>query len=49
MKDVQIAGGEEREIAIIRMDSWERKEKIMRRKRKLGSRKIYMDNDLTQG
>jgi len=30
------------------MDSWERKEKIMRRKEKLGSRKIYINNDLTQ-
>jgi len=30
------------------MDNWERKEEIMRKKKKLGSRKIYIDNDLTQ-
>jgi len=30
------------------MDSWERKKEIMRRKKKLGSREIYIDNDLTQ-
>jgi len=30
------------------MDSWERKKEIMREKKKLGSRKIYIDNDLTQ-
>jgi len=30
------------------MDSWERKEEIMRRKKKLGGREIYIDNDLTQ-
>jgi len=48
MKEVQIAGGEGREVIIIQMDSWERKEEIMRKKNKLGSRKIYIDNDLTQ-
>jgi len=30
------------------MDSWEKKEEIMRKKKKLGSRKIYIDNDLIQ-
>jgi len=45
---VQIAGGEGREVIIIQMDSWERKGEIMRRKKKLGSRKIYTDNDLIQ-
>jgi len=30
------------------MDSWEKKGEIMRRKRKLGSREIYIDNDLIQ-
>jgi len=45
VKEVQIAGGEGREVIIIQMDSWERKEKIMK---KLGSRRIYIDNDLTQ-
>jgi len=48
VKEMQIAVGEEREVVIIRMDSWERKEKIMRRKQKLGIRKIYIDNDLSQ-
>jgi len=31
------------------MDSWERKEEIMRRKKKLVGREIYIDNDLTGG
>jgi len=52
VKEVQIAGGEGRELIIIQMDSWERREEIMRRTKKLGSRKIYIyiyiDNDLTQ-
>jgi len=48
VKEVQIAGGERKEMIIIQMYSWERKEEIMRRKKKLGSRKIYIDNDLTQ-
>jgi len=30
------------------MYSWERKEEIMRRKEKLESREIYVDNDLIQ-
>jgi len=30
------------------MDSWERKKEIMRKKKKFGSRKIYIDNGLTQ-
>jgi len=47
MKDVQIAGREGRKV-VIRMDSWERKEIIMRGNKKLGSRRIYIDNDLTQ-
>jgi len=48
VKEKQIAGGEGREVVIIQVDSWEKKEEIMRRKKKLGSRKIYIDNDLTQ-
>jgi len=48
VKEVQITGREGREVVIIRMDSWERKEEIMRRKKKLGNREIYIDNDLTQ-
>jgi len=48
VKEMQIAGGEGREVVIIRMDSWERKKEIMRKKKKLGSRQIYIDNYLTQ-
>jgi len=48
IKEAQIAGGEGKEMVIIQMDSWERKEEIMRGKKKLGSRKFYIDNDLTQ-
>jgi len=47
MKEMQIAREEGREMVIIQMESWERKE-IMRRKKTLGSREIYIDNDLTQ-
>jgi len=49
VKEVQIARGEGREVIIIQMDSWERKEEIMKKKKKLGSRKIYIDNDLIGG
>jgi len=48
VKEVQIAREEGREIVIIRMDSWKRKEEIMSRKKKFASRKIYTDDDLTQ-
>jgi len=48
VKEVQIAGREGREVIIIQMDNWERKKEIMRKKKKFGSRKIYIDNDLTQ-
>jgi len=34
-KVMQITGGEGREVIIIRMDSWERKEEIMRKKKSL--------------
>jgi len=44
IKEVHIAGGEGKEVVIIQMDSWEKKEEIMRRKKKLGSRRIYIDN-----
>jgi len=47
VKEVQIAGREGREVIIIQMNNWERKKEIMRRKKKLGSREIYIDNDLT--
>jgi len=42
VKEVQIARGEGREVAIIQIDSWERKEEIIRRKKKLGSKEIYI-------
>jgi len=42
MKDVQIAGGEEREVVIIRMDSWERKEEIMKRGKSLGAERYIL-------
>jgi len=34
VKDIKIAGGEGREVIIIRMYSWERKEEIMRGEKK---------------
>jgi len=46
VKEVQIAGSEGREVVIIQMDSWDRKEEIMREKKKLGSRKSDIDNNL---
>jgi len=48
VKEVQIAGGEGREVVIIRMDSSKRKEEIIRRKKKLGIRKMYTNKDLLQ-
>jgi len=47
-KDAQMARGGGRVMVIIWMDSWERKEEIMRRKEKLVGRKIYIDNHLSQ-
>jgi len=46
VKEMQITGGKEREEIIIQMDSWERKEERIRRKKKLGGKEIYIDNDL---
>jgi len=42
VKEVQIAGGEGREVVIIRMDSWERKEEIMRRKKNLEAERYIL-------
>jgi len=42
VKEVQIAGGEGREVVIIRMDSWERKGKIIRRKKSLGAERYIL-------
>jgi len=36
VKDVQISEGEGKEMVIIRIDSWEEKEEIIRRKKSLG-------------
>jgi len=41
VKDVQIAGGEEREVVIIRMDNWKRKKEIMRRKKAWEQKDLY--------
>lgn len=48
VKEVRTVGREGREIVVIQMESWEKKERIMREKKKLGNRKVYIDNDLTQ-
>jgi len=48
IKEVQIAREKGREMVIIQMDSWEKKQEIMRRNKKLRSKKIYINNDLTQ-
>jgi len=37
VKEMQIARGEGREVIIIQMDSWERKEEIMKKKKSLGA------------
>jgi len=41
VKDVQSAGEERKWVVIIGMDSWERKEEIMRRKKNLRAKNLY--------
>lgn len=48
VKRMQIVGREGREVVIVEMDSWERKEEIMRRKRNLETRRICIDHDMTE-
>jgi len=45
VKKIQVAGKTGREMVIIEMDSWELKENVMREKKKLGGRNIFIDHD----
>ncbi|CAL1671879.1 unnamed protein product [Lasius platythorax] len=47
VKRIQAVGKEGREMIIVEMNSWEEKEGIMKVKKKLGSRRVYIDHDLT--
>ncbi|XP_011688394.1 PREDICTED: uncharacterized protein PF11_0207-like [Wasmannia auropunctata] len=47
VKRIQIVGKEGREAIIVEMSGWELKEEIMKEKKKLGNRRIYIDHDLT--
>lgn len=40
--------GERRNMVIVVMDSWNDKSEVMEKKRRLGSKKIYTDNDSTK-
>lgn len=48
VKRMHAVGKEGKEVIIIEMKSWEQKEEIMREKKKLGSRRIYIDHDMTE-
>src|SRR5580765_2951986 len=47
VKRLQAVGKEGKEMIIVEMNSWEEKEEIMKEKKKLGSRRVYIDHDLT--
>jgi hypothetical protein len=47
VKRIQISGRQDKEVVIVEMDCWESKEKIMKEKKKLGSRKIYIEHDMS--
>ncbi|CAL1680915.1 unnamed protein product [Lasius platythorax] len=47
VKRIQAVGKEGREMIIVEMSSREEKEGIMKVKKKLGSRRVYIDHDLT--
>lgn len=47
VKRIQAMGKEGREVIIVEMNSWEEKKGIMKIKKKLGNRKVYIDHDLT--
>ncbi|TGZ49959.1 hypothetical protein DBV15_12499 [Temnothorax longispinosus] len=47
VKKMRSTGKEKREMIIVEMDCWESKDNIIKEKKKLGSRKIFIDHDLT--
>ncbi|XP_024880614.1 uncharacterized protein PF11_0207-like, partial [Temnothorax curvispinosus] len=47
VKKMRPAGRVGGEIIIVEMDCWEAKDNIMKEKKKLGSKKIFIDHDLT--
>jgi hypothetical protein len=47
VKKMRSTGKEGREIVIVEMDCWESKDSIMKEKKKLGTKKIFIDHDLT--
>jgi len=44
---MQTSGKEGKEVIVVEMDCWASKEIVMKSKSKLGSRKIFIDHDLS--
>lgn len=47
LEKIRIQGKEEKRVIIARLSQWEDKVEIMRKKKNLGDRKIYINHDLT--
>lgn len=47
IKKSYVVGRREREAIIVEMDQWKTKEKVMKEKKKLGIRRIFIDSDVT--
>ncbi|XP_024884072.1 uncharacterized protein LOC112462473, partial [Temnothorax curvispinosus] len=48
VKNVQVVGREGKEVIIVELINWEVKEKIMKEKKKLVGRRVYIDHDMLQ-
>lgn len=48
IKKIEIIGKKGRQVAVVELINWEVKQKIMKEKKKLGWKKIYIDHDLTR-
>lgn len=48
IRNMIIIGRERREQTVVEMEDWEAKQLIIREKKKLGEKKVFIDHDLTK-
>lgn len=49
IEKIDILGRQGREIALVKLKDWETKTELMKEKKKLGTKRIYIDHDMTKG
>lgn len=48
IEKIDIIGGQGRELALVKLKDWETKRDLMKEKRKLRRKKLYIDHDMTK-